>query len=532
MRKRAQPISLARPVATATAPPPRRASLMRYSPGLVVAAIAIADYVRSADPDLWGHLVFGRWMLAHREILTHDIYSYTAAGRIVHDHEWMTEVIFASFYNAFGIFGLKVVKLGCAGATMAALAMTEEETGASELGQLAMLLVVALLCSPYFQFRPQVFTFALFSVFMLLLSRDCYRRTGRLWLTIPLLAVWANLHGGFIIGIAALATYAAVASAQDIAAGRGWWRAVNLGAIAIAGTLATLLNPFGFGMWQAVGHALRDPYTRQVVDDWRPTVPLMLHSIRQKPALAVHLFAALSTIAAAAVAWGFSRDLADLPIAAIAAVMSAAAVISQRNVPLAEIALAGPLLRHARIAILKRRGLRVAPALARERAPLANLAVLGVIAFAVLYAGNFFSNRLPADEQFPAGAATFMKQHDLHGNILCRFGWGEYVIWHLAPRSRVFIDGRYDTVYPMSVVRAYLRFHFDTPKGARVLARWPNDFVMISPSSKSADLMRTQAGWKLIYRDSSTLLYARADSSAARITGEPVEGRNPPGTFP
>lgn len=532
MSERARPISSARPPTATAEPPLPRASLMRYSPGLVVAAIAIADYVRSADPDLWGHLAFGRFMLAHREILTHEIYSYTAAGRVVHDHEWLTEVIFAAFYNGLGTFGLKVVKLACAGMTMVALAMTEEETGASELAQLAMLLVVAVLCSPYFQFRPQLFTFALFSIFMLILSRDCYRHIGRVWLTIPLLAIWANLHGGFIMGIATIATYAAVAGAQDIAARRGWRRAVNLGAIAIAGTLATLLNPFGIGIWKAVAHALQDPYTRRVVDDWRPTVPLMLRSIRTNPALAAHLFAALATIAAAAAAWGFSRDLTDLPLAAIAAVMSVAAVISQRNVPLAEIALAGPLLRHARIAILRRRGRRVAAAPASARASLANQAVLGAIALAVLYAGNFFSNRLPADEQFPAGAAAFMRRHNLHGNVLCRFGWGEYVIWHLAPRSRVFIDGRYDTVYPMSVVRAYLRFHFDAPEGARILSRWPSDFVMISPSSKSADLMRAQAGWKLIYRDGSTLLYARADSPAARITGEPVEGRNPPSTFP
>lgn len=32
------------------------------------------------------------------------------------------------------------------------------------------------------------------------------------------------------------------------------------------------------------------------------------------------------------------------------------------------------------------------------------------------------------------------------------FGWGEYVIWHLAPGSHAFIDGRYDTVYPRELI--------------------------------------------------------------------------------
>ena len=36
----------------AAAPRPRSASVLRYSPGLVLVAIAIADFVRRADPDL------------------------------------------------------------------------------------------------------------------------------------------------------------------------------------------------------------------------------------------------------------------------------------------------------------------------------------------------------------------------------------------------------------------------------------------------------------------------------------------------
>jgi hypothetical protein len=515
-----------------SAPQLRRASLLRYSPGLIVVAIAIADYVRSADPDLWGHLAFGRWVLAHHQLLTRDIYSYTAAGRVVHDHEWLSEVIFAGFYNALGTFGLKLLKLLCVAVTMLTVALTEEETGAPEVAQFAVLLLVAVQCSPYFQFRPQLFTFAIFGAFILILSRDAYRRAGSVWPTIPLLMLWANLHGGFIIGIATLATYAAVAGAQDLAAGRGWNRAIRLGAIAIAATLATLVNPLGIGMWQAVAHALRDPYTRKVVDDWLPTVPLMIHSIRKDPALAVHLLAAMVVIAVTAAAWCLSRDPADLPIVAIAAVMSAAAITSQRNVPLAAIALAGPLLRHARIAVLKRRGRSIAAAAPKRRAPLVNQMILAAIAIVLLEASDFFSNRLPAGEQYPAGAVSFMEKHDLHGNVLCRFGWGEYLIWHLAPQSRVFIDGRYDTVYPMNVVLDYLRFHFNAAGGAEVLDRWPNDFVMIGRAWKSADLMRAQKNWKLIYRDDSTLLYARSNSPAAQIPGEPIEGSNPPSKFP
>jgi len=40
--------------------PGRAPSLLRYSPALLAFIIVVADAGRWADPDLWGHLVFGR----------------------------------------------------------------------------------------------------------------------------------------------------------------------------------------------------------------------------------------------------------------------------------------------------------------------------------------------------------------------------------------------------------------------------------------------------------------------------------------
>ena len=48
-------------------------------------------------------------------------------------------------------------------------------------------------------------------------------------------------------------------------------------------------------------------------------------------------------------------------------------------------------------------------------------------------------------------------------------GWGEYLIWHTAPEDKVFIDGRYDTVYPFKVIGDYLEFYFDQPGASAVL---------------------------------------------------------------
>ena len=87
-------------------------------------------------------------------------------------------------------------------------------------------------------------------------------RDGYGW-QIPMLALWANLHGGFIMGIAALGAYAAVSGLQDVIAGRGYNRAIRLAAITGTATLATLVTPYGLGTWYASGTRWRSFYTER-----------------------------------------------------------------------------------------------------------------------------------------------------------------------------------------------------------------------------------------------------------------------------
>jgi hypothetical protein len=111
--------------------------------------------------------------------------------------------------------------------------------------------------------------------------------------------------------------------------------------------------------------------------------------------------------------------------------------------------------------------------------------------------------------------------------VLNDFNWGEYLIWHLTPASKVFIDGRYDTVYSITEINDYLLFYFDRPGGSRVLAAYPHDFVLIPPRSAAFRLMINATGWTLVYKDENSVLFARAGSPAANIPGVPVTGAKP-----
>ncbi len=509
-----------------------KASLFRYSPALILITIAIADLIRFSDPDLWGHVRFGQAVLREGHIIWRDPYSYSAPGHLWLNHEWLSELIMGAIYSHLNVFGLKLMKVGCTALIMNFLVAAETEAGAPTLIQFATLITAAVTIAPQIQFRPQIFTFALLSALTYLLACEVYGRGGRLWLSIPMLALWANLHGGFILGIATLGLFTAVCAVQDIVDRRGIARALRLGAITALAIVATLATPYGIGAWRAVLHALFDPYTRIVIMDWQPLWSSLLKNLTAEPLSALYLELAVLLMAAMLFSFILTPSKDDLPLVVIAAVMSVAAFLAVRNLPIAVIAICAPLAHHLPLALERRwPAIRNDPGASRPATRL-NQLILAVLALLIFWRSEFFSNYLSSIDPYPVSACAFMKEHRLKGNVLGVFAWGEYLIWHFAPESRVFMDGRYDTVYPKRILEIFFAFNYGQPGAEIAITRFPTDYVLIAPDIGACKFMDSRKDWRLIYSDAWSRLYARANSPAARIPGIPVAGTARQVTFP
>jgi hypothetical protein len=506
---------------------PLRHSLLRHSPAVVLLAILIADSNRHTDPDLWGHVRFGQLFLAQRHLVTHDPYSYSVPGHLWRDYSWLGAVVMALIYNVGGVVGLKLWKFISVALTVVFIADTEAETDARPSIQLVILILAALGLILQTQFRPQTFTVVLLAGLAALLARDNYRRRAPMWLAIPMMAVWANLHAGFFIGIIMLALYSGVATLCDLAANRGWKHGLQLAAITVAAAIATLANPFGVGLWQAVARTLFDSSARVAIQEWQP----MLFAMTQQWHTGISgmpLYLAVVALAVGlAAAFAIAPRGRDLPLVAIAAMMTVGAWMSVRNMALVAITASGPLARH--LELIRSRHFGSTPSPSARSAN--QWMVLALVAFLMVESG-LFSNRLVLDQPYPAGALIFMRAHGLHGNVLCEWDWGEYLIWHAAPAAKIFVDGRYDTVYPPEVIHDYLLFRFDLAGGGQVLDTYPHDFVLISTAAPARHLMEQRHDWKLLYRDDDALLYARASAPAASLPGLPVTGTAHRGGFP
>ncbi len=500
---------------------------------MVLLLIVVADSAQFPDPDLWGHLRFGQAALASGHVIARDTYSYSVAGGLWRNHEWLTEIIMAIAYNSLGVVGLKLWKFACVAATMVLMALGLAETGASPTIQLNTLGLAALAMVPQNQFRPQLFTFMLLAATLALLARDNYRGSAPLWLVVPIMMLWGNLHGGFIIGIATMAVYTGVTGLQDLMVGRGLGRALRLGLITLAGTLATLVSPYGIENWLVVINALKVHAAHPIIADWQPLLHAMLREWRLNNVSVVFFVCGIVIITAFAITFIRAPRGGDLPLAVIAALVSVAAFAAVRNMPLAMVACAAPLARHTELIAARRRNRKLAQGPADVSATPGDRSgvnpwLVAFTAIVLAVVAGLFSPRLAVEAtEYPVGAVAFMRQHDLHGNILGEFGWGQYLIWHLEPGSKVFIDGRYDSVYPEAVVNQYLDLSFGNSGALKALRAYPHDFVLLPVKAAGRAVMESAPGWQLVYRDGTAVLFARADSAAAKMPGLPIEGTPP-----
>ena len=225
-----------------------------------------------ADPDLWGHVRFGQDTLQAGTIIHQDPYSYLTQGGSWINHEWLAEVLFALAFDTAGTPGLIALKV-LAGLAILGLCyghLVRQPLDPLRAAMLSLPLILLLLpglgCV-----RPQLFTCLLFTLTLLIIEAADRGETRRLWWLPPLFTLWANLHGGYLAGLAVLATWAAVFLLQQV------WQARSPAALltgtsrtivvsSILSFLATLLNPYGIDLLLFLLRTATQP--RPDINEW------------------------------------------------------------------------------------------------------------------------------------------------------------------------------------------------------------------------------------------------------------------------
>jgi hypothetical protein len=128
----------------------------------------------------------------------------------------LAELIFYWLEHAFGDRGLMLAQLLAVAGALLVLARDANAGGTQSARTSGALLLAGLGALPSFAIaRVQLFSLLLFPVLIALLRADARRPSPRIWLAVPLLALWANLHGAVLLGFAVLIGYLLLVRAKS-----------------------------------------------------------------------------------------------------------------------------------------------------------------------------------------------------------------------------------------------------------------------------------------------------------------------------
>jgi hypothetical protein len=478
--------------------------------GLVLALTGFISSYTVADPDLWGHVRFGLDTWRSRSLPATDAYSYLSAGHPWINHEWLAELLMGVAWQHFATPGLVALKLSVVWTTVIVVLRHLRRRGLSPLASAIVVVAGWWLMLPWLTaLRPQVFTYLGCALVFALVTYAQAGHLRTLWWAVPLLALWANLHGGFLAGLGLLGVWTVVFVSTS-AAEHGWRSpttrtcAIQTLAPFLAAALATVLTPYGTSLWAFLRTALEP---RLEIAEWNPvsvmSVEGLAHAVLLVPAVA---------------AWLLSRRARPPAITAVFLCAIAAPFVARRHTPLLALAvmmLAGEHLADvgswmiARRTDMEQRDNPSAPA----RRPWLLTAAFGLLSILFLGMSVPHLTRIVVRPwEFPVAPVRWLAKHGVTGEMVTFFDWGEYAIWHLAPAIRVSMDGRRETVYPDEIYREDQQLLYGVGAWDALLRRGRPELALMSREFAADNLLRLDPSWLVGFQDDRCTLFVRAGS--------------------
>jgi hypothetical protein len=235
--------------------------------GLAVYAVAIGaarDVLN--DGDTLSHIVIGRWIIEHRAIPFADPFSHTFRGQSWVPHEWLAELVLGAVYDRLGWGGVVAVA-GLAAATAFALLAGALQRALGPRRAAIGAALAFLLTIPHLLARPHVLALPLLVVWTAGVVRA--RDEGRAppLALLPVMVLWCNLHGGFVIGL----LFAGLLAAEAVLTGPAGTRrrtVVEWGTFLVLAACAALISPNGVELYLLPWRMLGMSFATSTLSEW------------------------------------------------------------------------------------------------------------------------------------------------------------------------------------------------------------------------------------------------------------------------
>jgi hypothetical protein len=551
-------------------PSPAAGGLDQAAPGrrasarlLAAALLVLVGLVVWAHPrpvaDMYVGLAGGR-DIAEGHLGRADDWSFLTEGRVWIDQNWLTHLLYYRAFDRLGEAGLLATKAAMIGLLMLGVVELCRARGASWAISLLTAAGVVLAAKTFIDLRPNLVTLML-APWLLVVLLQSRRQVHWIWLALPILLAWTNMHGGFTFGLGLVGLWAACQilcewAARGLrAALRRYWPLAAATAVSVA--IAAFANPFGpTNLVQAliVG---RSAVWRQVLE-WRSIfdpvsagpsfqgeLPALLGALPPGLATALYFHWPLLTVlgltlvlsTAHLLIWQRRRRAGRAPsLHPTAAGVAAAffesivlvlvvtmAISAQRFSPLAMLMAAPFLSRQLDWLLTRRPAWLFAAACLLVLLPAATLGLRVARHYSpanpVADPESFLSRMVTDSAVNPGKLCQFINDNHIEGRIFQEWAWEGYMHWK-CPALKLWIGARAQQVYTEQKYRQRLDLLTDANGVIPKLNRL--DIHLAAVSAPLAEVLlpvlahRPGSTWAVIYVDGLNVLLADYEYPATR----------------
>ncbi len=475
-----------------------------HIPSLLLFLLVCAGYfaVPLWDSDFWWHIASGRDILQNGIPDTDPFGVFPPTDVVRNDTvlkgQWLGQVVLFAVFDAGGVNAVVAFRVLVLLACVALVWWRCRQLGVGPLALWLVLILVGLNAGNFGGERPQLLSFLFAALFFVVI--DMAEKSRRWLFALPVITVlWANSHGGVLLGVALLGLWTLL-RLLDVKAGRQEKRPWLLAMGAVV--LASLLTPNGLQTYLYLldleGSVLQARtseyisafrlYTLGYV--WQQAWVIVFYVVALVAAVSMfqrrqwrylastvflgaisassfRYFAFFIFLSAPWIAWGVQDALKNLP------------ELKQSAVRIGQ----GVLL----------------------------LSLVGVLIVGLwrgtVFRGGFYQ------ELYPVEMADFVRESNLRGRTFNNMEWGGYLLWRLTPQVTPYIDGRMldEERFP-----PYTNILWATPPGIQWFEH-ENFQLVIMPYHgrydpqryKLLDYLRARPEWVLVYRDAKGVVFVR-----------------------
>jgi hypothetical protein len=455
-----------------------------------------------SDCDTGYHIRAGEYILNTHSIPTHDMFSFLSPPLPWVAHEWLPEIIMAGIHKISGLSGIVIFFSLLISIVYCFLFKILLSLKRNIIVAAFVIIFVIASSQIHWLARPHIFSMLFILTWYYLLDAYQYSNQRKiLYFQIPLMLLWVNMHGGFILGLVLNGIYlfgntVEFIFSSDPERNNHKGKVIFLGLISLACFIVSFANPFGYQIILFPFKLVSEKFIMSMIGEY---LSPNFHSLRAIPFEAFLLF----TLAV----FALSKERLNMVELLLILLFLHMSLFSVRYIPLFGIIAAPIVTKHIEknietsnrkfINFLKKKSV----AFSEIEASASDFGWPSMVLLVILlmsFSGQLMHNFDP--EKKPVAASIFLQQEHITGNMFNNDEIGDYIIYRNYPMYKVFIDGRND-MYGVEILKEYDNVRKLEPGWEEILEKYNVTWIIYDSSSLLARYLMQNKDWRLIYAD-------------------------------